>query len=270
MRKVNQNRIIYTVLITICIVGFWWFENYYEPNSKIDDSSEFSGEELPEFIIPKSPDGELVKHNYYTLSYAEDYEQPNFVVYRLDRSHLTYEDRERPYFEKDPKVSTGSADWKNYRGSGYDRGHLCPAGDRRFSDYAYEETFYTSNISPQDKDFNAGVWNRLEKQIRRWAKRYNSVYVITAGVLDESLPIIGEERVAVPRFFYKVVARGDSDDLKVITFLIPHRDSERPLEYFVIPLDEIERRTGIDFFHTLDDDLEAKIESGIELQDWKF
>jgi endonuclease G len=75
----------------------------------------------------------------------------------------------RPFFIEDPKVSTGSADWRNYRNSGFDKGNLCPAADMEFDKNAYNETFYTSNISPQDKEFNGGIWSRLGQKVRYWA-----------------------------------------------------------------------------------------------------
>ena len=121
--------------------------------------------------MPSSTTGAIVVHDHYMLSYDEPYEQAEWVAYLLKKSHLTYDDRKRPYFIEDPKVRTKSADWRNYKGSGYDRGHLCPAGDRRFSGYAYNETFYTSNISPQNREFNAGIWNKLENKIRQWVKK---------------------------------------------------------------------------------------------------
>ena len=268
MRKVNQNRLIYSILIALCIIGFWWFENFYQP--PLPANPEGDRISVPDFFLPKADRGEVVVHDYYSLSYVEAYEQAQYVVYRLDREHLTYEDRDRPYFIEDPKVRTKSADWRNYKNSGFDRGHLCPAGDRRFSDYAYNETFYTSNISPQEKAFNAGVWNRLEQQVRRWAKRYQSVYVATAGVLDNPVDEIGEEDVAVPRYFYKIVARGRKDNIRVIAFLVPHSESNRPLTDFVVSVDEVEALTGIDFLPGLEDKLEEKIEAGDSWLDWQF
>ena len=80
---------------------------------------------------------------------------------------------------------------RNYKNSGFDRGHLCPAGDRRYSQEAHDETFLTSNISPQDHDFNAGVWNRLEQKVRYWARKYDGVFVVTGGVLNGEMETIG-------------------------------------------------------------------------------
>jgi endonuclease G len=171
---------------------------------------------------------------------------------------------------EDPKVASKSADWRNYKGSGFDRGHLCPAGDRRFSEQAYNDTFYTSNISPQDKDFNAGVWNRLELQVRQWAKRYDSVFVVTGGILEDGLKEIGEEGVAVPDYFYKIVVKGPPGHLEGIAFLMPSTDSKKRLEQFVVTIDSIEKLTGIDFFQKLPDGEEASIESTVITKGWKF
>ncbi len=123
----------------------------------------------------------------------------------MNNLHLTYDDRKRPYFINDPKVITGSANYKNYKKSGYDRGHLCPAGDRRYTKEAYDETFFTSNITPQRNNFNAGVWNRLEIKTRYWAKKYKRLYIVTGGILNKDLPTIGYEDVAVPKYFYKII-----------------------------------------------------------------
>ncbi len=226
--------------------------------------------DIPTYFMPNSTTGAIVSHNYYTLSYNEPFEQAEWVAYMLDKSHLTYDDRKRPYFIEDPKVKSKSADWRNYKGSGYDRGHLCPAGDRRFSEQAYNETFYTSNISPQDRAFNAGVWNRLEQQIRQWAKKYNSVFVVTGGVLENRLEEIGQEGVDVPQFYYKIVAKGEGSNIKIAAFLMEGKESTKPLKDFMVSVDEIEKRTGIDFFEKLPKDSQRKLESKVNYDGWNF
>jgi len=192
------------------------------------------------------------------------------VAYVLKKEHLTRDDRRRPYFIEDPYVSTKSADWRNYKGSGYDRGHLVAAGDRRFSEQAYNETFYTSNISPQQRDFNAGLWNRLEMQTRNWAKRYNTVYVVTGGVLTSGLDEIGDEDVAVPEYFYKIVAKENKGNLEVLGFLMKGEEQKKSLQSFAVPVDRIEALTGIDFFEQLDKETQAVIEEEVRLNNWKF
>lgn len=253
----------------LAISGFWFFDTYYD-SSNASEQRTVSIDKLPFEFWPESTTGAIVKHQFYTLSYSEAYEQAEWVFYGLSKDQLTQDQRKRPYFIEDPKVETNSADWRNYKGSGYDRGHLCPAGDRRFSEQAYNETFYTSNISPQRKDFNAGVWNRLEQQVRKWAKQHEKVYVITGGILQENLTTIGKESVAVPRYFYKIVVRQDTEGPEVLAFLMKHEESSFPLERFLISVDSLEQLSGIDFFLEMPDDIEAALEKGANKGDWKF
>ena len=268
MRKSQKNRWITTTLLVVVVILFWAIEHYLLPLRKGDSPG--MAISLPEFVLPDSGKQDVVNHHYYSLEYSELHEQAKWVAYLLTRTHLTDDDRRRPYFEEDPQVRTFSADWRNYKNSGYDRGHLCPAGDRRFSEFAYEETFYTSNISPMRSDFNAGVWNRLEIQVRAWARRYDSLYVITGGVLRKGLRGIGYESVSVPEAFYKIVFRGDPTNPAAIAFLIPHRETSRPLETFRVSIDHLEEETGIDFFNALEDSLEAKLEGDVTGSSWPF
>lgn len=261
---------IYTVLILGCILGFWIFENFYTPGTYSTREGEGHNTIIPNMYLPSSTTGVRIAHNHFMLSYSEPFEQAEWVAYILKREHLTQDHRERPYFIEDPKIRTKSADWRNYKGSGFDRGHLCPAGDRRFSEQAYNETFYTSNISPQNREFNAGIWNRLEIQVRQWSKRYGEVFVVTGGILENGLLEIGDEDVDVPEAYYKIVARGDAENVKAIAFLLPASETNEPLEKFVVPVDVIERRTQIDFFEQLETDKERNLEKEVKTKDWKF
>lgn len=170
----------------------------------------------------------------------------------------------------DKAVKTGAASWRNYKNSGYDRGHLCPAGDRRYSKEAHDETFLTSNISPQDHHFNSGIWNTLEQKVRYWARKYDGVFVVTGGVLKGNMKTIGEEQVSVPNQFYKVLIDTNSGTPKMIAFLMPHEDSKQPLYKFVVSVDEVETLTGIDFFSELEDSIENKLEASATYKDWSF
>lgn len=222
------------------------------------------------FYLPTSTTGEIIKHKYYTLSYSEEHEQAEWVAYELKRSDVVYTNFKRPYFINDPEVETESANWRNYIRSGYDRGHLCPAGDRRFSKEAFDETFYTSNISPQKNDFNAGLWNRLEQKTRYWAKKYDGVYVVTGGILETNLKTIGREYVSVPKYFYKVLIDKTNDEYKAIGFLVPHQESQNPLYKYVVSIDRIEKMTGINFFSKLPDSIENKLERNADYKEWSF
>lgn len=227
-----------------------------------------NSEEFDDTFLPASTAGAIVKHNFFTLSYSEAHEQAEWVAYELSKSDLSRNDFKRPYFIEDKKVKTKSADWRNYKNSGYDRGHLVPAGDRRMSVEAYNETFFTSNISPQDREFNAGIWNRLEQKVRYWAGKYDGVYVVTGGVLTGNMKTIGDEKVSVPNEFYKIVVDVSDGNYKAIAFVIPNRPSSQSFYEYVVSIDEIEAKTGIDFFPNLPDSIENNLEQMVDLKAW--
>jgi endonuclease G len=172
-------------------------------------------------------------------------------------------------FRPDPKVSTLSAQLEDYRKSGYDRGHLVPAGDFKWDSVGMSETFYLSNMSPQLHEFNAGIWEDVERTVRTWAKQKGRLLVYTGPILDKPKEYIGPNRVAVPRAFYKVVYEliGDSA-ASAVAFLVPHAPSRRSPGDFVVTVDSVEKLVGIDFFPALPDPWEEKIEGRIEKRAW--
>lgn len=252
----------------IVVLGFYLYENYNDKTSLpiiTDDEIDTNS-----YYLPTSTTNQIIHQQYYSLSYHETHEQAEWVAYELKKKHLSDAQRKRPYFNEDPKVSSGSAHWRNYKNSGYDRGHLCPAGDRRFSLQAYNETFYTSNITPMRNDFNAGIWNRLEQKTRYWAKKYDGVFVVTGGILNQQQKTIGKEKVTVPDYFYKILLDNRKGTFRLLAFLIPHEQSKASLKRFVVPVDKVEELTGIDFFPNLPDDQESREEATVNLSNWHF
>lgn len=219
-------------------------------------------------FLPTSTSNTVYEHKGYAFSYVEKYEQSEWVAYELEDGNWKYSEYERPLFNQDPIVESESAHWGNYKKSGYTKGHLCPAGDRKENQDLFEETFFTSNVSPQTYEFNAGVWNRLEQKVRYWAYKYDGLYVITGGVLTDNLESIGREDVAVPKYFYKVLLTKDQS--KMIAFLVPHENSKLPLYEFATSVDEIEQLTGINFFPKLEDSIENKMEMNKNYKEWSF
>jgi endonuclease G len=248
------------------------FEYYLkeEENAKVIAEGEKAKIETNAYFLPTSTTGEVVHHNYYSLSYNETYEQAEWVAYELKKSQLSKANHKRPYFEIDKAVKMGAASWRNYKNSGYDRGHLCPAGDRRFSKEAHDETFLTSNITPQRHGFNSGIWNTLEQKVRYWARKYDGLFVVTGGVLKGDIKTIGTENVGVPNQFYKVLIDTNTGKTKMIAFLIPHENSNKPLQEFVVSVDDVEKLTGIDFFPELEDSVEKKLEASSSYKAWRF
>ena len=266
----KNKALAYPLLILLLSLIFYLIKpSSKNENKKIEDV-QTSTESSSFNYLPTSTTGQIITHNYYTLSYNEKAEQAEWVAYELTKSQLDRTHRKRPYFIRDKKVKTKSADYRNYKKSGYSKGHLCPAGDRKFSKEAFDETFLTSNITPQKMDFNGGIWNRLEGKVRYWARKNKHLYIITGGVLNQNLKTIGREKVAVPQQFYKILLDYTKPQIKAIAFLMPHQDSNRPLYEFVVPIDKIEKLTSIDFFSALPDELENKLESNSDYKDWSF
>ncbi len=262
----------YSILLAIVVVAFYFLNDKVDAKIADDNYQEVKApnKTTNTNYLPTSTTGYVVHHQYYSLSYSEKDEQAEWVAYELKKNHLSNSKRKRPYFEIDKSIKTKAAHWRNYKKSGYDKGHLCPAGDRRFSKLAHDETFLTSNISPQTHAFNSGVWNRLEQKVRYWARKYNGVYVVTGGVLNEKKKTIGTEKVTVPSYFYKILLDNNNGKIKMIAFLMPHQDSKLPLYKYVVSVNEIEKLTGIDFFPELDDAIENELEARTDYKNWSF
>ncbi|GAB3642586.1 DNA/RNA non-specific endonuclease [Spirosoma arcticum] len=224
----------------------------------------FDFEKQANFSLPAtSSSDEIVRHEGYALRFRDAYKQADWVAYPLLPEEINGDtDREGSRFVPDPAVSTGSALSSDYTRSGYDRGHLAPAGDFKFSRRMMQETFFMSNISPQAPQFNRGIWKELEELVRRWALRDNGLYVVTGPVLKPGLPTIGRvTEVSVPGKFYKVILYCNKPDIRMIGFLLDNEPSDNSLKQFVVPVDQIEQLTGIDFFPKIPDNLERELES---------
>ena len=137
--------------------------------------------ELPHY----TNDSEIIQHTGYALKYNEQYEQAEWVAYQLTIEEVNGNYERSDNFRKDSHISTGSATLKDYRNSGFDRGHLIPASDMKWSPDAMSSSFYMSNMSPQDPSFNRGIWKKLEEQIRSWAVENREIYVVTGPVLTD-------------------------------------------------------------------------------------
>ena len=224
------------------------------------------------FYIPISTTGSIVHHKFYSLSYNENYEQADWVAYVLTKSDLAKENvKRRDWFDPDVKVKTRSAIYNDYSSSGYSRGHLVPAADMAFSDEAMKESFLMSNISPQVKEFNNGIWNELENQVRDWAWKNQELIIVAGPILKNIDKFIGKNQVGVPKMFYKIILDLKEPDRKAIAFLIPNEISEKPLSDYIVTIDSLENITGIDFFGNLMTvEEQKKIESKIDKIKWEF
>lgn len=156
-----------------------------------------------------------------------------------------------------------------YKYSGYDHGHICPSADRLRSNEANYQTFYITNMQPQRKLFNAGLWAKMETQLRNWASASDTLYVCKGGTIDNSENILGfisngGIRIPVPKYFYMAVLSKSASGYKAMGFWVEHKNEDRSndnLGNYVVNIYELQKLTNIDFFCNLPDDIESEVET---------
>lgn len=242
------------------------FDNPQDAPEENPESEATAGTDLDAYLPAFKASAQVIRHPGYVLRYEEEYEQAGWVVHRLPDK--TGKARRSDRFMPDPLVETGSALPSDYARTGYDRGHLAPAGDFKYNQQLMYESFYMSNMSPQAHAFNTGIWSDIEQKVRSWSRRYGPLIIVTGPVLKPGLPTIGRStRIAVPGQYYKIVY--DPDRQKAIAFLIENEGLVNVLlRDFTVSVDDVERATGIDFFARLPDPLERDLESQHQVDDW--
>ena len=211
-----------------------------------------------------------IAHKAYTVDYNEEWRLANWVAYSLTSDQTKGPVERYNKFDPDPQVKGVTAQWWDYKNTTYDRGHLVPAGDMKWDATAMRECFYLSNICPQNHTFNEGDWNYLENRVRGWANFYGKVYVVCGPIVSEHPETIGENCIAVPDSFYKVVLCDMRGDWKAVGFVCANEPTHHNLNYYCRTVDYVEKLTGIDFFPLLPDDVENKIESEIDWEAWRI
>ena len=214
----------------------------------------------------------ILQRKSYTVSYNRDLKIPNWVAWELTPEKLIERESRTDKFLPDPDLPEAEAvTTDDYKGSGMDRGHLCPAGDNRWHWKAMLESFYMTNICPQDHNLNRGDWKELEEKCRRWAQKEGKIYIVCGPILykQKHRTIGRQHKVTVPEAFFKVVLCADSRPPRAIGFIYKNTSGNRPLDSYVNSVDEVERITGIDFFPALPDKIERKVEAEYDLKAWE-
>lgn len=238
---------------------------------QIESLTEIHPISISNLELPRpNPFDQIIKHTGYTLSFNKTYQMADWVAYELTAEETVKVVERNDHFVPDPLLTSCTISNADYKNSGYDRGHLAPAADMEYSRQTMIESFYLSNMSPQNMSFNRGIWSKLENQVRQWAKENKAVYVVTGTVLTQGLPTIGHGRVTVPEFFYKVILDYREPDIKGIAFIMSNQGSHEPLQQFAVIIDSVEQVTGTDFFFQLPDDQEGIIESTVDLSHWSW
>ena len=227
-------------------------------------------EDLDMARTAKGSPSQIIRHKGYTLSYNNQWRLANWVGYVLTKEETEGNVERTDWFDEDPLVKGVKVCHSDYTHSGFDRGHMAPAADMKWDKQAMIESFYMTNICPQVHALNAGLWNSLESRVRSWARKDSAVVVVCGPIVPQEPMTIGQNRVAVPEYFYKVISSPYSTTPRGIAFILPNEDCDMPLYKYAVTIDSVENVTGIDFLYNLPDSLENYIEQNFDLKAWQL
>ena len=215
--------------------------------------------ETPIPLVPRQE--QIIRHSGYTVSYNKDLKIPNWVSYELTREETKGKEKRGNRFIADPLVTGPIATNADYTRSGYDKGHMAPAADMKWSPEAMKESFYFSNMCPQHPQLNRRGWKNLEEKFLNWAIADSAIIIICGPIIEKQPKTIGKNKVVVPQRFFKVVLSPFAKPIRAIGFLFNNEQAVEPLSSYVVTVDSIESLTNMDFFAPLPDEIENKIEA---------
>ena len=258
---------LYILIIIVAILGSDELKSFIglkTDQEKIERP--FVNTDMGQLEIPSMPNGkqgQVIQRTGYTLAYDKKTKTPQWVAWELTKEETKGNHERTDKFLPDPNVEGAKVVTTDYTGSGYDRGHMAPAGDMKWSKKAMEESFYMSNICPQIHHLNTGDWNELEANTRKWARRYERVYITCGPIYNGSrrTQYIGKNRVKVPDAFFKVILIQSPKKTCALGFFFENEAGQRPLNEYLVSVDYLEQTTGIDFFPALPDELENVLEA---------
>lgn len=254
---------IVIVFALIFLLGRFIYNDLY-PAPKI----EIQAQGLTDVKLPAGMKNVVCHYSGFTSYFNPETHIPNCVAYEIIESETTGDEPRKKSFEADHTID-GCAESSDYRNSGYDRGHMAPAADMKWSKEAMEESFLMTNICPQVKSLNSGIWHRLEQRVREWAARDSSIIVVCGPIFTPGKPVeqIGEIGVAVPhRFFKALYAPGRNIG---IAFIFDNDKVKGELRKYAVTIDSVERETGLDLFYNLPDDIENEVENQCNYKLWE-
>ncbi|MDE5773489.1 MAG: DNA/RNA non-specific endonuclease [Muribaculaceae bacterium] len=268
-RKINWGLI--AAIVIFCGLITWGILGLAAQSSKKKEIAVTGRDHIPNLEIPEVVDGSqwpVKSYEGFTLAFDERRHTPVWVGWELLAEETDGPETRYNTFWQDEDVY-GCATWADYRNSGYDRGHLCPSADQKWSSDAMRDCFVMANMAPQDHALNAGAWATLEKKERVWAQR-DSAIVIVAGPLysPSDSQRIGTTGVLVPGAFYKVLLAPYIDTPRAIGFIYPNGKAPGNMQDYAVTVDKVEELTGLDFFSALPDDIEQRVESSFSFNDW--
>lgn len=268
-RNNRRNRRAF-ILLTVCAAVICLAMIIPDHCSRADDSLTVdpSVGSLEHVITNPALDETIVEYEGMTVSFNPSLHIPNWVAYELTAEEADGQEPRYKTFMVDPDVD-GCASPDDYRNTGYDRGHMAPAADMKWSETAMKQSFYMTNIAPQANKLNRGAWSRLEDKCRQRARNDSAVIIVSGPVLTDPIDIyIGDNRVAVPSRFFKVILSPYTTPPTAIGFIMPNGYVEGGMQQCAVTVDSVESVTGHDFFSSLPDEIETKLENDKNFNRW--
>lgn len=262
----------FLLVIILVAAAALFFGNFFNNAQEAEASNSAPAQEATgalDFarVAPGTPE-QIMEYEGFRVSFNKDNKTPNWVAWELLGTEADGSEPRNNNFWQDERVKGCPAHY-DYSRSGYDRGHLCPAGDQKWSKQAMIDCFSMANMAPQNHSLNSGAWATLENKERQWAKRDSAIVIIAGPVYEPSdTERIGEAGVRVPGAFFKVIIAPYLKEPRGIGFVYPNMSAPGNMRDYSMSIDEVEKLTGIDFFYNLPDDLEDRIESTASFKEW--
>lgn len=267
-KQTSSSRFIFGLLLCTLFAGAWQlFAN--SGNQPKNSRNETYGNLLEVKTNPAQEPEQMVDYTGMTISFNPKWRQPNWVAWELTASETQGTVSRENKFHCDENVQ-GCAEHYDYSYSGYDRGHMAPAADMKWSPEAMHNSFSMANICPQAKSLNTGAWKRLEDKCRVWANADSAIIIICGPVLtDKPIDRIGnDDPIAVPARFFKVILSPNTHPMRGIGFIMPNDKVPGGMQAAAVTIDEVERITGHDFFASLPDSIENQVEAQCDFHYW--
>ncbi len=211
----------------------------------------------------------VLVYNGFIINYNTQRLIPNWVAYELTAEEVAGEIPRARGFSMDLDYKGRQAMREDYSNTGWDKGHMAPSADMKWSQTAMNESFYLTNICPQNHDLNGKDWHSLEKYVRDWALKFGSIWVVCGPyVYANTYGTIGERNVVVPDGFFKAVLRRDGKDFKSIAFVFENNSNRQPVREAVVSVNDVEALVGFDLFTNLSDKIEEAVEAEASWEEW--
>lgn len=261
---------LHIIRIMISLLILWLF-SLQEVSLHAQFRRKSSSKKLEIPLYEEAPYKQHIVHKGFELVYDENARIPEWTAYELTADETAGTAPRGRHYDIDPEVHGVQGNNDDYRNSGWDRGHMVPAGDMKTDEQMMRESFYFSNLCPQNRNLNGGDWKTLEELCRIYAQKYGKVYIVCGPIIGNNMfGRLGPHQIVIPDAFYKVLLVETTNGFETIGFIMKNEAGHKPLTTYVKTVDEVEEITGLDFFSPLPNRVEKKVEATYNLSIWNL